>query len=95
MTKPALLLLSLMILTLSCKPDNSIYLPVLETAFVIDITENSARSGGNITSDGGRKSLQKVYVGILQEIPQYRMILPMKVRDQVVLPVYHRPRWRE
>ena len=63
------LFLSLVILTLSCKPDDSIYLPVLETAFVTDITENSARSGGNIRSDGGTEILKKVFVGILQGNP--------------------------
>jgi uncharacterized protein (TIGR02145 family) len=36
-----------------CKKDNPIELPVLTTQPLIDITLNSAKSGGNITIDGG------------------------------------------
>lgn len=44
----------IILLNYGCGSDKTYNLPVLETLDIIDITENSAKSGGNIVSDGGR-----------------------------------------
>src|SRR5690554_4596063 len=51
LTFPLLIVCVLLVFASSCKKDNSI--PVLSTSAVTDITQTTAISGGNITSDGG------------------------------------------
>src|SRR5690554_1560326 len=51
LTFPLLIVGVLLVFASSCKKDNSI--PVLSTSAVTDITQTTAISGGNITSDGG------------------------------------------
>ena len=59
MTNRILLLLSLILLTLSCRPEQSVSLPVVNTDFATEITDNSAKSGGNVISDGGTEITAK------------------------------------
>src|SRR5450631_1464771 len=40
-------------LTFSCKKDHPATIPVLTTSAITNITDSTASSGGNITSDGG------------------------------------------
>jgi uncharacterized protein (TIGR02145 family) len=58
--RPSLLLGVFLLVAISCKKDgdnggngNNSGIPVMTTDSVTDITQNSAKSGGNVTSDGG------------------------------------------
>ena len=43
----------------SCRPEQSGSLPVVNTDFATEITYNSAKSGGNVISDGGTEITAK------------------------------------
>lgn len=53
------LVLAVLILASSCKKEESATIPTLTTADITDITQGSAISGGEITSDGGAAILMR------------------------------------